>query len=78
MPFDCPDGSREYLWVNVNSWQSTRLSGRVISVPTRTRTVQQGQDVTVDQASVFDYLLKNEDGTREGNTVAEFARGAPQ
>lgn len=78
VPFDCPDGSREYLWVNVNSWQSTRLSGRVISVPTRTRTVQQGQDVTVDQAAVFDYLLKNEDGTREGNTVAEFARSAPQ
>jgi len=78
VPFNCPDGSREYLWVDVNSWQSTRLSGRVISVPTRTRTVQQGQDVTVDQAAVFDYLLKNEDGTREGNTVAEFARGAPQ
>lgn len=78
VPYDCPDGSREYLWVDVNSWQSTRLTGRVISVPTRTRTVQQGQDVTVDQATVFDYLLKNEDGTREGNTVAEFARGAPQ
>ena len=74
VPFDCPDGSREYLWVEVQSWEGSRLTGHVISSPTRTRAAQKGQSVVVDQGSVFDYLLKRSDGTREGDTVGAFVR----
>ena len=74
VPFDCPDGSREYLWVEVLSWDGSRLTGHVISAPTRTRAAQKGQSVVVDQGSVFDYLLKRSDGTREGDTVGAFVR----
>ena len=74
VPFDCPDGSREYLWVEVQRWEENRLTGHVISAPTRTRATQKGQSVVVDQGSVFDYLLKRSDGTREGDTVGAFVR----
>jgi uncharacterized protein YegJ (DUF2314 family) len=74
VPFDCPDGSREYLWVEVQRWEANRLTGHVISAPTRTRATQKGQSVVVDQGSVFDYLLKRSDGTREGDTVGAFVR----
>jgi uncharacterized protein YegJ (DUF2314 family) len=74
VPFDCPDGSREYLWVEVQRWEGSRLTGHVINSPTRTRAAQKGQSVVVDQGRVFDYLLKHSDGSREGDTVGAFVR----
>lgn len=70
VPFPNPDGSREFLWIEVTAWQGDTLSGTVVSTPTRTRAVTRGQRTDTTAAAVFDYLLRNPDGSREGNTMA--------
>lgn len=72
VPFPNPDGTREYLWVEVRGWRGSIISGVVATTPAKTRAVVAGQSVTVDQAQVFDYVWKKADGTREGNTTAAF------
>jgi uncharacterized protein YegJ (DUF2314 family) len=72
VPFPNPDGSREYLWVEVQRWQGSILRGIVATEPSRTRSVRKGQEVTIDQAQVFDYVWKRADGSREGNGTAGF------
>lgn len=72
VPFPNPDGTREYLWVEVRGWRGSIISGVVATTPLKTRAVVAGQAVTIDQAQVFDYVWKKADGTREGNTTAAF------
>lgn len=72
VPFPNPDGTREYLWVDVQRWQGSILRGIVATEPSRTRSVRKGQEVTIDQAQVFDYVWKRADGSREGNGTAAF------
>ncbi len=72
VPFPNPDGTREYLWVEVQEWQGSILRGIVATPPSKTRAVQKGQAVTIDQAQVYDYVWKKADGSREGNTTAAF------
>lgn len=72
VPFPNPDGTREYLWVEVQRWQGSILRGVVATEPSRTRSVRKGQEVTIDQAQVFDYVWKRADGSREGNGTAGF------
>lgn len=72
VPFPNPDGTREYLWVEVRGWRGSIISGVVATTPVKTRAVVAGQSVTIDQAQVFDYVWKKADGTREGNTTAAF------
>lgn len=72
VPFPNPDGTREYLWVEVRGWRGSIISGVVATTPAKTRAVVAGQSVTVDEGQVFDYVWKKADGTREGNTTAGF------
>ncbi len=72
VPYPNADGTREYLWVEVHKWQGSVLTGVVVTQPSKTKSVQRGQSVNVEQGQIFDYVWKHADGTREGNTTAPF------
>lgn len=74
VPFPTPDGSREFLWVEVREWRDATITGTLLSAPARTRTATKGERVTAAQADVFDYILRNVDGTKEGNTLAAYVQ----
>jgi uncharacterized protein YegJ (DUF2314 family) len=77
--FDKPDGAKEWMWIEVTSWEGTRISGLLQNEPFEIPELHAGQRVTVAQHEVFDFLLKRPDGTVEGNETGPLieARSAP-
>lgn len=69
-PFRKPDGGEEWMWVEVISWQGSRIRGVLVNEPFEVPGLRAGQDVTVDEGDIFDYLLQNPDGTSEGNETS--------
>ncbi|WP_051278902.1 DUF2314 domain-containing protein [Chitinilyticum aquatile] len=70
-PFATPDGGREWMWVEVTSWQGKTIKGVLNNEPVHVPELQSGQMVTIRQDEVFDYLRQLPDGTRTGNTTSK-------
>jgi uncharacterized protein YegJ (DUF2314 family) len=64
-------GGDEYMWVDVTTWQGTRIRGLLANDPVHVPDLRAGATVEVEEGSVFDYLLYRQDGTAEGNTTAK-------
>lgn len=62
-PFDCPDDSREWMWVEVMTWDGDEITGLLANQPVSIPTLQAGQTVVVAQSAVVDYLHQLTDGT---------------
>ncbi len=66
-PFLTPDGSREWMWVEILSWQGTRIKGLLKNEPYNIPSLKGGSEVVVNQEDVFDYIRKLPDGSSSGN-----------
>lgn len=69
-PFKTDTGGTEWMWVAVNTWEGTQITGLLISDPRFIKTLKAGQTVKVSQDELFDYLHRKPDGTTEGNTTS--------
>ncbi|MEP6502355.1 MAG: DUF2314 domain-containing protein [Betaproteobacteria bacterium] len=68
-PFATDSGGREWMWVEVSAWKGDRIDGTLQNTPDDVKHLHSGQDVTVSQADLFDYLFHHADGHDEGNTT---------
>jgi len=71
-PFDTDSGSVEWMWVEVLSWKGREMRGVLENVPDDIAALKVGMRVTVSQDDLFDYIRVFPDGTKEGNTTAQF------
>ena len=66
-PFQTPDGSTEWMWVDVVRWEGPTVSGILQNDPFFVAALKAGSRVEVAQDSIFDYILERRDGTKQGN-----------
>lgn len=66
-PFTTDTGGREWMWVEVTTWETTAIEGILQNEPHYIKNLKAGTKVTVKQADIFDYILYKADGTSEGN-----------
>ncbi|MDY7229504.1 DUF2314 domain-containing protein [Hyalangium rubrum] len=66
-PFDTSSGGTEWMWVHVITWEGSTIQGVLDSQPDEVPGLKAGSKVTVEEGSLFDYLLVSQDGTFEGN-----------
>ncbi|XXF75674.1 DUF2314 domain-containing protein [Myxococcaceae bacterium GXIMD 01537] len=66
-PFDTARGGTEWMWLQVFGWKGAAIEGVLDSDPRAVPGLRAGSRVTVQEASLFDYLLTWPDGTTEGN-----------
>lgn len=71
VPFARPNGSSEYMWVEVSSWKGEKIEGMLRNEPLKIPGMRGGQVVQVRQDKVFDYLHSYPDGRQEGNTTSK-------
>lgn len=69
-PFQAPNGNREWMWVEVRSWQGNRIKGILENEPVDVPNLHTGQEVEIDQADVFDYIRQS-GNNREGNETGK-------
>lgn len=72
VPFPTPKGSKEYLWLEVDSWNGETLTGKLATAPSAVAGLKKGDKVSVRQDDVFDYVWKHADGSREGSLTKNF------
>lgn len=65
--FDTSAGGTEWMWVRVQRWEGTKLYGLLDSDPADVPGLRAGAEVSVEEDSLFDYILARPDGTVEGN-----------
>jgi uncharacterized protein YegJ (DUF2314 family) len=70
-PFERTDGGTEWMWVEVSSWNGTRIRGLLNNEPEEIPDLHAGATVDVAEGDVFDYLRYRADGTTEGNETAK-------
>lgn len=72
-PFQTEDGRIEYLWLEVKSWNQTVINGILLSTPNWVD-VTVGANYQIEEQTVYDYILKRADGSKEGNETEAFIR----
>jgi uncharacterized protein YegJ (DUF2314 family) len=70
-PFATADGGREWMWVEITSWQGDSIKGLLKNEPFNIPSLHAGQIVEVKQEDVFDYIRRYPDGRQEGNETGE-------
>lgn len=64
------DGS-EWMWVEVTKWTDTEMEGILQNEPSFISSLTVGASVKIVEDEVFDYILINADGSREGNETGK-------
>jgi uncharacterized protein YegJ (DUF2314 family) len=71
-PFPRDDKGSEWMWVEVLKWSDDDvLSGSLQNSPFHIKALKAGANVSVKLTDAFDYILKNPDGSTEGNETGE-------
>ena len=70
-PFRVPTGGNEWMWVEVTAWTGSEIKGLLKNEPFNIPNLHGGQEVTVLQDDVFDYIRRRADGTQEGNETGK-------
>jgi len=70
-PFETPEGSHEWMWVEVITWRRDEISGLLRNEPFDIPDLHAGQKVKVAQADIFDYIRQLPDGSVEGNETGK-------
>ncbi len=70
-PFSTPDGGYEWMWVEVIRWQGEEITGLLANEPFQVPGLHAGQEVTVNQQGIFDYIRRFPDGTQVGNETGK-------
>lgn len=73
-PFETPDGSYEWMWVEVISWENGTIKGLLKNEPFNIPDLKGGAMVRISQADIFDYIREYPDGTSEGNETGNLIR----
>ncbi len=66
-PFQTNTEHKEWMWVKVTGWDDHTISGTLYSSSAKSEHLKEGIVVSVKETEVFDYIIKKEDGTFEGN-----------
>ncbi len=74
-PFTTTNGGTEWMWVEVVRWKGTKIEGVLQNDPFEVPSLKAGARVTVEEASIFDYMMKRPDGTIEGNETSKLLQG---
>ncbi|MHB1075881.1 DUF2314 domain-containing protein [Thiobacillus sp.] len=69
-PFDTPDNSKEWMWVEITEWNGARIKGLLKNEPVATPGLHGGQIVQVREKDVFDYIRHYPNGKEEGNETS--------
>ncbi len=70
-PFKAPDGSNEWMWVEVLAWEGRVITGLLKNEPHHIPNLKGGSEVVVKQDDIFDYIRNHADGTSEGNETGD-------
>lgn len=62
------------MWVDVLGWEGNTISGRLASDPEVVERIKAGQEVTLAEGRVVDYLFTAADGSEEGNETGKVLR----
>lgn len=73
-PFETPDGSNEWMWVEVIVWKDTQIEGMLRNEPYNVPTLKAGMRVKVNEIDVFDYIHYLPDGSSIGNETGKLIR----
>jgi uncharacterized protein YegJ (DUF2314 family) len=57
------------MWVEVTRWSDGKIEGLLANDPFEIPSLRAGQNVTVNEADIFDYIHRHADGKQEGNTT---------
>jgi len=73
LPFPIPDndGSNEWMWVEVTTWDDAAIEGTLANEPERIPGLKAGDHVKGKRSDVFDYRLRSSDGGVEGGETTE-------
>lgn len=66
VPFTTPQGDREWMWIEVLTWQGEQINGILRNEPIDVPSLHAGARVSAAAADVFDYVHVLPDGTRQG------------
>lgn len=70
-PFTTSANGREWMWVEVMSWQGDQIIGLLKNEPANVPGLHAGQKVSVSQPELFDYIRRYPDGREEGNQTGK-------
>jgi uncharacterized protein YegJ (DUF2314 family) len=70
-PFRTDEGANEWMWLDVTGWKGKTIEGILQNEPTAVPGLRAGAHVSVDEQSIFDYIVKHADGTTEGGLTVE-------
>jgi hypothetical protein len=71
VPFRTDTGGREWMWVEVVSWEGPLFEGILENEPFEIADLKSGARVKSDESLVFDYVLYLADGRSEGNETGK-------
>jgi uncharacterized protein YegJ (DUF2314 family) len=79
-PFVGANDRKEYMWIEVISWDGARIKGLLRSEPFYVTGLHAGQTVDVEESTIYDYIRKRPDGSQEGNETGKVieAQGAAE
>jgi uncharacterized protein YegJ (DUF2314 family) len=69
--FPTPDGSKEYMWLAVERWTAAHVVGTLVNEPDDVSELQLGQEVEIDEAAIFDWMVQLSAERREGGYTLE-------
>lgn len=70
-PFVTTDDGKEYMWVEISTWENGRIKGSLRSEPFHVPSLRAGQMVDVQERDVYDYIRRFPDGRMEGNETGK-------
>ena len=73
--FATSKGTREFMWIAVESWQAGTIRGSLAGTPRDVPGLRPGQEVSLRQDDVYDWLIQHDDGGAEGNYTSQVLLG---
>jgi uncharacterized protein YegJ (DUF2314 family) len=70
-PFTTTSGGVEWMWVEVVRWEGRKIQGILENDPYEVKGLKAGARVEVDEDALFDFILRRQDGTTEGNETGK-------
>lgn len=71
--FPTPDGSKEYMWLAVEQWTGAQVVGTLVNKPDEVPELELGQEVGIDEADIFDWMIQLSADRREGGYTLDVA-----
>jgi len=71
--FGTPDGDREFMWFAVTGWSGPMLAGQLANEPRQIPSLRLGQEVSIPEGDVFDWMVQRPDGGHDGGYTSDVA-----